>query len=263
MHERERYIIYNFLKKCYSLKCQNSVDIFTLEPVEPPFFFFIQEENIVYKYNATLLADFIEESGSYKDPQTQIKYNDIELLRLEKITNRSLRGISQVPVINDSSTVIPFLENEVGSSLRLLLEHTYVCRNNNIQLNEFDEWYTLLQSLNEIKQIGAYHYKTIMDQSLCNLTHEEKRISKKTRMCYIMLRYGKDYDYFLDNKGNIIMCDDEKQIISNYYNSMNKYIVCKTLIKELSRQLYFQIRFRDLMLRVNALPTIHENTSLV
>ena len=69
--------------------------------------------------------------------------------------------------------------------------------------------------------------------------------------------------YFIDNKGNIIMCEDEKQIISNYYNSMNKYIVCKTLIKELSRQLYFQIRFRDLMLRVNALPTIHENSSLV
>ena len=263
MHESKGKIIYKFLKKCYSLKAQNSEDIFTLEKVEPPFFFFIQEENIVYKYNATLLADYIEESGCYKDPQTQIMYNDIELLRLEKITNRSLRGVSQVSVTNDTSSVIPFLENEVGNSLRLLLEHTYISRNNTIQLNEFEEWYTLLQSLNEIKQIGACHYQTIMNQSLRNLKHEEQRLSKKTRMCYIMLRHGKEYDYFLDDRGNITICDEDKVIIPNYYKTMHKYIVCKTLIKDLSRQLYYQTRFRDLMLRLNALPTIHENSNLV
>ena len=263
MHETEGNIIYKFLKNCYSLKAQNTEDIFTLEKVEPPFFFFIQEENIVYKYNATLLAEFIEESGCNKDPQTQIMYNDIELLRLEKISNRSLRGIKPVLETNDTSSVIPFLENEVGTSLRFLLEHTYVSSNNTIQLNEFEEWYTLLQSLNEIKQIGACHYHTIMNQSLINLRHEEQRLSKKSRMCYIMLRHGKEYDYFLDDRGNITICDEDKVIISNYYKTMHKYIVCKTIIKDLSRQLYYQTRFQDLMLRLNALPTIHEDSSLV
>ena len=75
MHQREGKIILNFLKYCLSMKSQNKEDIFTLEKVKGPLFFFVQEENIVYKYNATLLADFIEETGSYKDPQTQIIYN--------------------------------------------------------------------------------------------------------------------------------------------------------------------------------------------
>ena len=102
-----------------------------------------------------------------------------------------------------------------------------------------------------------------MEQSLVNLRHEEQRLSKKTRLCYIMLRYGKEYDYFLDDRGNITICDEDKVIIPNYYKTMHKYIVCKTLIKDLSRQLYYQTRFRDLMLRLNALPTIHEHSNLV
>mgnify|MGYP006252889979 CR=1 FL=1 len=56
MHEREGKIIYKFLKMCYSYKAQNTEDIFTLEKVEPPYFYFVQEQNIVYKYNATLLS---------------------------------------------------------------------------------------------------------------------------------------------------------------------------------------------------------------
>ena len=77
------------------MKSQNKEDIFTLEKVKGPLFFFVQEENIIYKYNANVLADFIEETGCYKDPQTQIVYNEIELLRLEKITKRSIRGIKK------------------------------------------------------------------------------------------------------------------------------------------------------------------------
>ena len=48
MHEREGIIIYKFLKYCYSMKAQNTEDIFTLEKVESPYFYFIQEENIIY-----------------------------------------------------------------------------------------------------------------------------------------------------------------------------------------------------------------------
>ena len=44
---------------------------------------------------------------------------------------------------------------------------------------------------------------------------------------------------------------------------MDKYIVCKTLMKELTKQLFYQTRFQELMLRLNVLPTIHENSSLV
>jgi hypothetical protein len=263
MHEREGKIIYKFLKMCYSYKAQNTEDIFTLEKVEPPYFYFVQEQNIVYKYNATLLADFIEDSGCYKDPQTQITYNNCELSRLENITKRTLKGITKVSETSDTSTVIPFLENEVGNSIRILLEHTYVSTNNTIQLTDVEEWYTLLQSLNEIKQIGPSHYQTVMDQSLRNLRHEEQRLSKKTRMCYIMLRHGRDYDFFLDDRGNITICEEDKVIIPNYYKTMHKYIVCKTLFQKLSRQLYYQTRFQELMLRLNALPTIHEHSSLV
>tara|TARA_X000001036_G_C20595392_1_gene772636 strand:- start:252 stop:1043 length:792 start_codon:yes stop_codon:yes gene_type:complete len=263
MHEREGKIIYKFLKYCYSMKAQNTEDIFTLEKVEPPYFYFIQEENIIYKYNAKILADFIEESACYKDPQTQIVYNDIELKRLEKMTNRSLRGIVKENNENENNSVIPFLENEVGESIRLILEHNNVTSNSNIQLNEIEEWYNLLQSLNEIKQIGMEYYQTVMNTSITNLKHEEQRLFKQTRLYYIMLRHGKKYDYLLDDKGNIIICEEDKVFIPKYFKTMHKFIVCKTLIKDLSRQLYFQSRFQDLMLRLNALPTIYENSSLV
>tara|TARA_B100001758_G_C18411996_1_gene616465 strand:- start:19 stop:810 length:792 start_codon:yes stop_codon:yes gene_type:complete len=263
MHEREGKIIYKFLKFCISMKAQNTEDIFTLDKIEPPFYFFIQEENIVYKYNAKLLANFIEETGCYKDPQTQIVYNKIEIKRLEKITNRSLLNIEIVNKENESCSVIPFLENEVGQSLRLILEYNFITRNSTIQLTDIEEWFTLLQSLNEIKQIGMTYYQNIMNTSITNLKHEEQRLFKNTRMSYIMLRYGKDYDYFIDDKGNIIICDDEKIIIPNYYNAMHKYIVCKTLLKEITKQLFYQSRFQELMLRLNALPTIHENSRLV
>ena len=132
------------------MKSQNKEDIFTLEKVKGPLFFFVQEENIVYKYNANVLADFIEETGCYKDPQTQIVYNEIELLRLEKITKRCIRGIKKENATNDVSSIIPFLENEVGENVRLLLEHNYQTNNSAIQLNEKEEWYALLQSFNEI-----------------------------------------------------------------------------------------------------------------
>ena len=89
MHLVEGKIILKFLKFCLSMKSQNKEDIFTLEKVKGPLFFFVQEENTIYKYNANVLADILEETGCYKDPQTQIIYNEIELKRLEKITNRS------------------------------------------------------------------------------------------------------------------------------------------------------------------------------
>ena len=236
MHILEGKIILKFLKFCLSMKSQNKEDIFTLEKVKGPLFFFVQEENIIYKYNANVLADFIEETGCYKDPQTQIIYNEIELKRLEKITNRSIRGIKKEKNTNDISSIIPFLENEVGENVRLLLEHNYQNNNSVIHLNEKDEWFSLLQSLNEIKQ---------------------------TRMCYVMLRYGKIYDYFIDDQGNITICYDDKQLIHKYYKVMHKFIVCKTLMKELTKQLFYQTRFQELMLRLNVLPTIHENSSLV
>ena len=158
------------MKFCLSMKSQNKEDIFTLEKVKGPLFFFVQEENIVYKYNATLLADFIEETGCYKDPQTQIVYNEIELLRLEKITKRSIRGIKKKNETTDASSIIPFLENEVGENVRLLLEHNYQTNGSAIQLNEKDEWYSLLQSLNEIKQIGITYYQSLMKQTIDNLS---------------------------------------------------------------------------------------------
>ena len=263
MHLREGNIILKFFKFCLSMKSQNKEDIFTLEKVKGPLLFFVQEENIVYKYNANILADFIEETGCYKDPQTQIVYNEIELLRLEKITKRCIRGIKKENATNDVSSIIPFLENEVGENVRLLLEHNYQTNNSAIQLNEKEEWYALLQSLNEIKQIGMTYYQSLMKQTIDNLNHEDKRLIKQTRMCYVMLRYGKTYDYFMDDQGNITICKEYKQLISNYYKVMHKYIVCKTLIKELTKQLFYQSRFQELMLRLNALPTIHENTSLV
>ena len=171
------------------MKSQNKEDIFTLEKVKGPLFFFVQEENIIYKYNANVLADFIEETGCYKDPQTQIIYNEIELKRLEKITNRSIRGIKKEKNTNDISSIIPFLENEVGENVRLLLEHNYQNNNSIILLNEKEEWFSLLQSLNEIKQIGLSSYQSLMKQTIDNLKHEEKRLIKQTRMCYVMLRY--------------------------------------------------------------------------
>ena len=47
MHLREGGIILRFLKFCLSMKSQNKEDIFTLEKVKGPLFFFVQEENIV------------------------------------------------------------------------------------------------------------------------------------------------------------------------------------------------------------------------
>ena len=82
-------------------------------------------------------------------------------------------------------------------------------------------------------------------------------------MCYVMLRYGKIYDYFIDDQGNITICKEDKHLIHNYYKVMHKFIVCKTLMKELTKQLFYQTRFQELMLRLNVLPTIHENSSLV
>ena len=263
MHLVEGKIILKFLKFCLSMKSQNKEDIFTLEKVKGPLFFFVQEENIIYKYNANVLADFIEETGCYKDPQTQIIYNEIELKRLEKITNRSIRGIKKEKNTNDISSIIPFLENEVGENVRLLLEHNYQNNNSIILLNEKDEWFSLLQSLNEIKQIGLSSSQSLMKQTIDNLKHEEKRLIKQTRMCYVMLRYGKIYDYFIDDQGNITICYDDKQLIHKYYKVMDKFIVCKTLMKELTKQLFYQTRFQELMLRLNVLPTIHENSSLV
>ena len=264
MHERESKIIYKFLKYALSMKAQNKEDIFTLDKINPPFFYFIQENNIVYKYNASILFDFIEKTGCYKDPQSQIEYNAIEIKRLEKLAKRTMKprsaGNSQVVVEEEASTIVPFLENELGESIRVLIDNN---TSSDIQLNDKEEWYNILQSLNELKVIGLSYYESVINQIISNLKHEEKRIFKKINLYFIMINSNNMYDYFLDDRGNITICEDESRVALKYYTTMYKYIMCKTLLKEFSKQHYYQCRFQTILRQFFNLPTIEENDFII
>ena len=237
------------------MKAQNTEDVFTLEKVKPPYFFYIQEEGIVYKYNAELLANFIEDTGCRKDPQSQQVYNSIEIHRLERITGRTFVE-KQENTTEDMSTVIPFLESEVGNAINCLLE-----TDNNIEID--DLWVTLLQSLQEIKSIGVEHYKCIMNNSIRNVQHEYTRLEKQQRMFYVMLRYGKSYDFFVDKNGTVTICLDDKHIFTALNACLKRAFKHKKIIIELKRTLYYHTRFRELMIRLNELPTIPEHTPLL
>ena len=89
MHECKGKMIYKFLKYCLSMKAQNTEDIFTLEKVEPPYFYFVQEENIVYKYNATLLADFIEDWAPFIENSTLTIFTDPKAKKSENVPKQS------------------------------------------------------------------------------------------------------------------------------------------------------------------------------
>ena len=259
MHERESKIIYKFLKYALSMKAQNKDDIFTLDKIKPPFFYFIQENNIVYKYNASILFDFIEKTGCFKDPQSQIEYNTIEIKRLEKLAKRTLKprsaDKSQVEE-EQATTIVPFLENELGENIRVLIDSNTT---STIELDEKEEWYNIVQCLNELKVIGLSCYESVINQVISNLKHEEKRIFRKINLYFLMINCNDTYDYFLDDRGNIIICEDESKIAAKYYITMYKYIMCKTLIKEFSKQHYYQCRFQTILRQFFNLPTIDED----
>ena len=85
MHLREGIIILRFLKFCLSMKSQNKEDIFTLEKVKGPLFFFVQEENIVYKYNANILVAL----------ETKASRTSIACSKMTKPTQQRSHSIAQ------------------------------------------------------------------------------------------------------------------------------------------------------------------------
>ena len=250
MHEGDT--IYRFLKYCLSMKAQNKMDVFTLEKIEPPFFYYVQEENIIYKYNAPLLADFIEDTGCKKDPQTQQPYNTVELQRLQRITGRTFVD-KKTEVVNELDNVIPFLESEVGNSIHAILEQT----------TEEDPWLLLLQTLQELKSISMDHYTTIMNNSIRNVEHEYKRMEKQQRLLCAMIRHSDEYDFFIDETGNISICLEDKIIFKTLRTCLKRSISHKKLLVDLKRTLYYHTRFREIMLRLNELPSIPENVPLI
>jgi len=161
--EQASNTIKKLIKYCVRMKPQNRLDPITLEPPIPPLFYFVQEENIVYRYSAAKLLGYIEDSGNIRDPLSQVLYSATDLLRLERLCGKKISISKTRNEDKHNRDIVMFLENDIGIHYgRVFLEFDTIDVNGGIIIHDSDSWTLIIQILNEIRQVSLWHCNAVI-----------------------------------------------------------------------------------------------------
>lgn len=65
---------------------KGQIDPITMGPLEPPVFTSVGETGHEHHFSAVPLAEFVRESGDFRNPVTRVEFNEIEIRRLVRLT---------------------------------------------------------------------------------------------------------------------------------------------------------------------------------
>jgi len=161
--EQASNTIKKFLKYCVRMKPQNRLDPITLEPPVPPLFYYVQEENILYRYSAANLLGYIEDSGNIRDPLSQVSYSTTDLMRLERLCGKKLSISETRNEDKHNRDIVMFLENDIGIHYgRVFLEFDAIDVSGGIIIYDSDSWPLVIQILNEIRHVSLWHCNAVI-----------------------------------------------------------------------------------------------------
>lgn len=120
------------------------VDPITMGPLEPPVFTCVGETGHEHHFSAVPLAEFVRESGDFRNPITRVEFNEIEVRRLvrltgmeeildveerkrqrmERLQRESLRGFFESEITNAIDSFIEYVEcNPMNHHSGFLVRH--------------------------------------------------------------------------------------------------------------------------------------------
>lgn len=101
------------------LQPSNTADCITLEPVEKPVFLHVSDQGYVTAFTAISLAQYMATSGNFTHPQFRTPFNDVELWRLDRCTQKRFNLLqnresiqSERATAQSESSLNEFLVNE-------------------------------------------------------------------------------------------------------------------------------------------------------
>ena len=150
--------IRNFLRYCVRMKPQNQVDPITLESPTWPVFHFVQELDVLYRYSAVSLMEYINNTGNMKDPHSQVGYSTTELFRLERLCGRKISISSSRNEMFNNSNLVLFLENDIGNYYTKVFDDFEAFDvKRNINIYDSVNWSLIMHVLNDIRNLNTWY----------------------------------------------------------------------------------------------------------
>jgi len=165
-------VLQRWWRRLYHLKPQNTVDCITLEPVERPVFLQVSATGHVTAFSAEALAQYLVSSGNFTHPVTREPFLSVELMRLDRLTQRqhglhaNQRNIeAETKDARANEQLEDFFVSEVRGHVQRYLDQCVIDSDRNTwaqQLRTFgQELFVLLTSLRLINPLAV---NTVMEE---------------------------------------------------------------------------------------------------
>lgn len=107
---------------------RNFVDPVSNDVLEPPIFKHVSPSGHTTGFTATLLVDYLVNSGNFTHPETRVPFLKCEISRLQRVSQTSINLMEQRSALEikrkdmlERQSVIEFMENGIKTSMRNIL----------------------------------------------------------------------------------------------------------------------------------------------